>query len=81
MSWERTPPNMVDNSPFKVGSLMVSTWPNTIHNIIQTNSDKIKKFPNIHYYIYVNNIKFCSFFPINSPINCNSDLKECSNSI
>ena len=44
-------------------------------------ADLIKKFPNIHYHIFADDIQLFTFFPINSHNTINSELIECANSI
>ena len=44
-------------------------------------ADLIKKFPNIHYHIFADDIQLFNFFPINSHNTINSKLIECANSI
>ena len=44
-------------------------------------ADLIKKFPNIHYHIFADDIQLFTFFPINSHNTINSELIECVNSI
>ena len=44
-------------------------------------ADLIKKFPNIHYHIFADDIQLFTFFPINSHNTINSELIEFANSI
>ena len=44
-------------------------------------ADLIKKFPNIHYHIFADDIQLFTFFPINYHNTINSELIECANSI
>ena len=44
-------------------------------------ADLIKKFPNIHYHIFADDIQLFTFFPINSHNTINSELIECANYI
>ena len=40
-------------------------------------ADLIKKFPNIHYHMFANDIQLFTFFPINSHNTNNSELIKC----
>ena len=40
-------------------------------------ADLIKKFPNIHYHIFADDIQLFTFFPINSHNTINSELSMC----
>ena len=44
-------------------------------------ADLIKKFPNIHYHIFADDIQLFTFFLINSHNTINSELIVCANSI
>ena len=44
-------------------------------------ADLIKKFSNIHYHIFSDDIQLFTFFPINSHNTINSELIECANAI
>ena len=55
--------------------------PSLFSNYIRPIADLIKKFPNIHYHIFADDIQLFAFFPINSHNTINSELIVCVNFI
>ena len=69
-------------SPLNYGIPQGSVLSKSLFSIyIRPIADLIKKFPNIHYHIFADDIQLSTFFPINSHNTINSELIECANYI